>query len=95
MINQYKNGVRIRFEDFDCKVEEFLFKAIGLADVGDDLGRDVIEIVMKRPEVFHFARHCITVMTRSDWGKKDLKLLKTPNHRRTRVTPQTNWHWVQ
>ena len=40
----------------------------------------MIEIVIERPEVFHFARHSITVMTRSDWGKKDLKLLKTPNH---------------
>jgi hypothetical protein len=52
--------------------------------------RDVIEIVITRPEVFRLARRVITVMTRSDWGKKDLKLLKPRITHRTRVTPQTN-----
>ncbi len=48
--------------------------------------RDVIEIMIPRPQVLRLAKRGIKVMTRSDWGKKELKLLKPESHRRTRVT---------
>ena len=38
--------------------------------------RDVIEIMIPRPQVLRFEKQGIKVMTRSDWGKKKLKLLK-------------------
>ncbi len=53
---------------------------------------DVIEIMIRRPQVFRFARQRITVMTRSDWEKKKKKLLKpriTQADTSHSVTPQT------
>jgi hypothetical protein len=38
--------------------------------------RDVIEIMIPRQQVLRFVKQGIKVMTRSDWGKKKLKLLK-------------------
>ncbi len=55
--------------------------------------RDVIEIMIPRPQVLRFARQGIKVMTRSDWGKKYLKLLKpriTQADTSHSVTPQAN-----
>ncbi len=53
--------------------------------------RDVIEIVIRSPQVLRLARRRIKVMTRSDWEKK-IKTVKTPNHTggHESVTPQTN-----
>ena len=42
--------------------------------------RDVIEIMIPRPQVLRLAKRGIKVMTRSDWVKKGIKTVKTPNH---------------